>query len=159
MIGYWDPSCPVKPSHREVLATAYVAKGKTLVEDSPVQATSSSSGIERFLYLLRAMNTFVKAFDQEPSTLGRLALSASTKLVFRVSGLALHLVVPGRQLAEIHIDEAVVDGQVDGSFGRALLGHDDAADRPSRRASRRGVGPVPITIGCRAATSVPATAP
>ena len=53
-----------------------------------MQGTSSSSGIERFLYLLRAMGISVMAFDQEPATLGRFVLSASTKLIFRVSGLA-----------------------------------------------------------------------
>jgi len=31
MIGYWDPSCPVKSSRDDVLATAYVKKGKTLL--------------------------------------------------------------------------------------------------------------------------------
>jgi hypothetical protein len=31
MIGYWDPSCPVKTGHRDILATAYVREGKTLV--------------------------------------------------------------------------------------------------------------------------------
>jgi hypothetical protein len=28
MIGYWSPACPVKTNHRDVLATAYVIKGK-----------------------------------------------------------------------------------------------------------------------------------
>ena len=31
MIGYWDPSCPVKTGRRDILATAYVREGKTLV--------------------------------------------------------------------------------------------------------------------------------
>ena len=31
MIGYWDPSCPVKTGRHDVLATAYVRQGKTLV--------------------------------------------------------------------------------------------------------------------------------
>ena len=31
MIGYWDPSCPVKTGRRDLLATAYVGKGKTLI--------------------------------------------------------------------------------------------------------------------------------
>jgi hypothetical protein len=31
MMGYWAPSCPVKTGHADVLATAYVKKGKTLV--------------------------------------------------------------------------------------------------------------------------------
>ena len=31
MIGYWSPACPVKTDHEDVLATAYVNKGKTLV--------------------------------------------------------------------------------------------------------------------------------
>ena len=31
MFGYWDPACPVKASHEDVLATAYVRKGRTLV--------------------------------------------------------------------------------------------------------------------------------
>lgn len=31
MIGYWDSSCPVRTNHKDVLATAYVGKGKTLV--------------------------------------------------------------------------------------------------------------------------------
>ena len=53
-----------------------------------MQGTSSGSGIERFLYLLRAVGISVMAFDQEPGTLGRFVLGASTKLIFRVSGLA-----------------------------------------------------------------------
>ncbi len=31
MIGYWVPNCPVKTGHPNVLATAYVRDGKTLV--------------------------------------------------------------------------------------------------------------------------------
>jgi glycosyl hydrolase family 123 len=31
MLGYWDPSCPVRTGHDDVLATAYVRKGKTLL--------------------------------------------------------------------------------------------------------------------------------
>jgi hypothetical protein len=31
MIGYWDRACPVETDHKEVLATAYVKKGKTLI--------------------------------------------------------------------------------------------------------------------------------
>jgi hypothetical protein len=31
MIGYWDPACPVKTDRQDVLATAYVRSGKTLV--------------------------------------------------------------------------------------------------------------------------------
>ena len=31
MIGYWDSACPVKTDHQDVLATAYVKQGKTLV--------------------------------------------------------------------------------------------------------------------------------
>ncbi len=31
MIGYWDASCPVKTNHKDVLATAYVRQGKSLV--------------------------------------------------------------------------------------------------------------------------------
>jgi hypothetical protein len=31
MIGYWDPACPVKTGRKDVLATAYVRKGQTLV--------------------------------------------------------------------------------------------------------------------------------
>jgi len=31
MIGYWSPRCPVKTDNKDVLATAYVAKGRTLV--------------------------------------------------------------------------------------------------------------------------------
>ena len=31
MIGYWDSACPVKCDHKDVLTTAYVRKGKTLV--------------------------------------------------------------------------------------------------------------------------------
>ena len=31
MIGYWDPACPVKTGRKDVLATAYVKQGKTLV--------------------------------------------------------------------------------------------------------------------------------
>jgi hypothetical protein len=31
MIGYWDPSCPVKTGRSDILATAYVREGKTLV--------------------------------------------------------------------------------------------------------------------------------
>ena len=31
MIGYWDPACPVKTDRKDVLATAYVKQGKTLI--------------------------------------------------------------------------------------------------------------------------------
>lgn len=31
MIGYWDPACPIKTGRKDVLATAYVREGKTLV--------------------------------------------------------------------------------------------------------------------------------
>jgi hypothetical protein len=31
MLGYWDPACPVRTGRQDVLATAYVKKGKTLV--------------------------------------------------------------------------------------------------------------------------------
>lgn len=31
MIGYWDPACPVRTDHQDVLATAYVKPDKTLV--------------------------------------------------------------------------------------------------------------------------------
>jgi hypothetical protein len=31
MIGYWDLSCPVKTDHKDVLATTYVKKDKTLI--------------------------------------------------------------------------------------------------------------------------------
>jgi len=31
MIGYWDPECPVKTHRDDILATAYVGEGKTLV--------------------------------------------------------------------------------------------------------------------------------
>jgi hypothetical protein len=31
MIGYWDPACPVSTTEPDVLATAYVKQGKTLV--------------------------------------------------------------------------------------------------------------------------------
>ena len=31
MVGYWVPDAPVTTSHADVLATSYVAKGKTLV--------------------------------------------------------------------------------------------------------------------------------
>jgi hypothetical protein len=31
MIGYWSPRCPVRTGNKNVLATAYVAKGRTLV--------------------------------------------------------------------------------------------------------------------------------
>jgi hypothetical protein len=31
MIGYWADSCPVKTDHKDVLATAYVKKGKVLI--------------------------------------------------------------------------------------------------------------------------------
>jgi hypothetical protein len=30
-LGYWDPACPVKTDHKEILATAYVKRGKTLL--------------------------------------------------------------------------------------------------------------------------------
>jgi hypothetical protein len=30
-IGYWDPACPVKTDNKDVLATAYVKPGKTLI--------------------------------------------------------------------------------------------------------------------------------
>ena len=31
MIGYWDQACPVRTGRKDVLATAYVKPGKTLV--------------------------------------------------------------------------------------------------------------------------------
>ncbi len=31
MIGYWDPACPVRTDNKDVLATVYVKRGKTLV--------------------------------------------------------------------------------------------------------------------------------
>jgi hypothetical protein len=31
MSGFWDPHCPVKTNQKEVLATAYVKTGKTLI--------------------------------------------------------------------------------------------------------------------------------
>ncbi len=31
MIGYWEKTCPVRTDHRDILATAYVRKNKTLV--------------------------------------------------------------------------------------------------------------------------------
>jgi hypothetical protein len=31
MLGYWNPACPVKTSQTNVLATAYVRQGKTLI--------------------------------------------------------------------------------------------------------------------------------
>ena len=31
MLGYWDPACPVRTDHQDVLATAYRKRGKTLV--------------------------------------------------------------------------------------------------------------------------------
>jgi hypothetical protein len=31
MIGYWDPACPVRTDRKDVLATAYVKPGETLV--------------------------------------------------------------------------------------------------------------------------------
>ncbi len=31
MVGYWSPYCPVKTNHKDILATAYVKNGKTLV--------------------------------------------------------------------------------------------------------------------------------
>jgi len=31
MVGYWSPSCPVRTNHEDILATAYVKKGKTLI--------------------------------------------------------------------------------------------------------------------------------
>ena len=31
MIGYWDPACPIRTDHKDVLATAYCKKGKVLV--------------------------------------------------------------------------------------------------------------------------------
>jgi hypothetical protein len=31
MIGYWDPHCPVKTDHKDILATVYRREGKTLV--------------------------------------------------------------------------------------------------------------------------------
>ena len=31
MIGYWDPACPVHTDRKDVLATAYVKPGKTLI--------------------------------------------------------------------------------------------------------------------------------
>lgn len=43
MIGWWDRKCPVKTDHKDVMATAYVKKGKTLIsiaswETKPVRA-------------------------------------------------------------------------------------------------------------------------
>jgi hypothetical protein len=31
MVGYWNPGCPVRTDRADVLATAYVRPGKTLV--------------------------------------------------------------------------------------------------------------------------------
>jgi hypothetical protein len=31
MLGYWDPACPVKTGRKDVLATAYVKRGKALI--------------------------------------------------------------------------------------------------------------------------------
>ena len=31
MIGYWDPKCPVKTDHKDILATVFYKRGKTLV--------------------------------------------------------------------------------------------------------------------------------
>ncbi len=31
MIGYWEPNCPIRTGHDDVLATAYVRDGKTLI--------------------------------------------------------------------------------------------------------------------------------
>jgi hypothetical protein len=31
MLGYWDKSCPVRTGHADILATAYVKPGATLV--------------------------------------------------------------------------------------------------------------------------------
>lgn len=31
MIGYWDAACPVKTGHKDILATAYVKRGKALI--------------------------------------------------------------------------------------------------------------------------------
>ena len=31
MIGYWVPDCPVRPEHKDVLATVYQRKGKALI--------------------------------------------------------------------------------------------------------------------------------
>jgi len=31
MFGYWDPQCPVQTDRKDLLATAYVNEGKTLV--------------------------------------------------------------------------------------------------------------------------------
>ncbi len=31
MLGYWSASCPVRTDHTDVLATAYVREGRTLV--------------------------------------------------------------------------------------------------------------------------------
>ena len=31
MVGYWEPNCPVRTDNPQVLATAYVKKGKTLI--------------------------------------------------------------------------------------------------------------------------------
>ena len=31
MLGWWDPDCPVKTGHEDILATAYVKQGKTLI--------------------------------------------------------------------------------------------------------------------------------
>ena len=30
-LGYWDPACPVKTDRKDILATAYVKQGKTLI--------------------------------------------------------------------------------------------------------------------------------
>lgn len=42
MLGYWDAKCPVRTDHADLLATAYVKKGRTLIAlaswaDNPVQ--------------------------------------------------------------------------------------------------------------------------
>jgi hypothetical protein len=31
MIGYWEPDCPVRTDRPDILATAYVRKGRTLI--------------------------------------------------------------------------------------------------------------------------------
>jgi hypothetical protein len=31
MIGYWDPACPVRTDHKQILATAYAKKGEALI--------------------------------------------------------------------------------------------------------------------------------
>ena len=47
---------------------------------------TNSSGIERFVFLLRAFSVSIVAFDQAPRTMGDFFLNASTKLIFHLSG-------------------------------------------------------------------------